>query len=718
MVSPLLWAKIARGLSAGRVQSVALRLVVEREREIRAFIPEEYWDLFADLTTKAKDKVNFEVRKFNGENFKPLTKEQTDAAIADLSEAEYKVAEINERPTSTKPTAPFITSTLQQAASTRLGFGVKKTMMLAQRLYEAGYITYMRTDSTNLSKGAISDCRAFVEKEHGKKYLPESPNFYSSKDGAQDAHEAIRPSDVTVKPTQLSNVDRDAERLYTLIWRQFVACQMVPARFLSTSVVLNAAGYELRTRGRVVVFDGYQKVQPPMSKKEDDGVLPSMNVGEILNLEKLIPTQHFTKPPARYTEASLVKEMEKRGIGRPSTYASIISTIQDRGYVQVEKRRFYAQKMGDIVTERLVESFTELMDYDFTANMEDSLDDVAKGRLKWRELLDRFYTEFSQTLLKAQNDDDGGMRPNTPTETDIECTTCGRPMQVRTGSTGVFLGCSGYALPPKERCKSTMNLVPGDEAVNVDEDEEAEAKLLIKKHHCKICNAAMDSYFLDETRKLHICGNNPDCSGFEIEKGVFKIKGYEGPVLECDKCGSDMQLKNGRFGKYFGCTNETCKNTRKLLRNGEAAPPKMDPVPMPELKCLKVDDHYVLRDGASGMFLAASGFPKNRETRAPLVAEILPHKDEIDKKYTFLFTAPVADDDGVPTVIRYSRKTKEIYVQSEEEGKATGWKAFYEGGRWVVSDTKSKKKTKKKAKKKATKKKATKKKVAKKKVVS
>jgi len=350
--------------------------------------------------------------------------------------------------------------------------------------------------------------------------------------------------------------------------------------------------------------------------------------------------------------------------------------------------------------------------------MEDSLDDVAKGRLKWRELLDRFYTEFSQTLLKAQNDDDGGMRPNTPTETDIECTTCGRPMQVRTGSTGVFLGCSGYALPPKERCKSTMNLVPGDEAVNVDEDEEAEAKLLIKKHHCKICNAAMDSYFLDETRKLHICGNNPDCSGFEIEKGVFKIKGYEGPVLECDKCGSDMQLKNGRFGKYFGCTNETCKNTRKLLRNGEAAPPKMDPVPMPELKCLKVDDHYVLRDGASGMFLAASGFPKNRETRAPLVAEILPHKDEIDKKYTFLFTAPVADDDGVPTVIRYSRKTKEIYVQSEEEGKATGWKAFYEGGRWVVSDTKSKKKTKKKAKKKATKKKATKKKVAKKKVVS
>jgi len=587
-------------------------------------------------------------------------------------------------------------------------------MMLAQRLYEAGYITYMRTDSTNLSQDAVNDCRSYIDKEYGQKYLPEAPISYSSKEGAQEAHEAIRPSDVNVKPTQLSNVDRDAERLYTLIWRQFVACQMVPAKFLSTSVVMQADDYELRTRGRVIVFDGYQKVQPPMSKKDDDGVLPALKVGDLLSLEKLIPTQHFTKPPARYTEASLVKELEKRGIGRPSTYAAIISTIQDRGYVQVEKRRFYAQKMGDIVTERLVESFTDLMDYSFTANMEDRLDDVAKGRLQWRELLDSFYDDFSETLLTAQNDDDGGMRENKPTETDIECDKCGRNMQVRTGTTGVFLGCSGYSLPPKERCKSTMNLVPGDEAVNVDEDDEAEAKLLIMKRHCKKCNTAMDSYLLDESRKVHICGNNPDCDGFEVEQGAFKIKGYEGPVLECDKCGSDMQLKNGRFGKYFGCTNESCKNTRKLLRNGEAAPPKMDPVPMPDLKCLKVDDHYILRDGASGLFLAASGFPKNRETRAPLVAEILPYKDQIDEKYTFLFSAPVADDDGVPTVIRYSRKTKEIYVQSEEDGKATGWKAFHQDGNWQVTATKAVKK--KKAKKKASKKKA-KKKVAKKKAV-
>ncbi|MEO0369566.1 MAG: type I DNA topoisomerase, partial [Pseudomonadota bacterium] len=508
MVSPLLWAKVARGLSAGRVQSVAVRLVVEREREIRAFIPEEFWDLFADLKSAEDNIVPFEVKKHLGKSFRPTSKEQTYAAMAELKQYEFKIAEVNERPTSTKPTAPFITSTLQQAASTRLGFGVKKTMMLAQRLYEAGYITYMRTDSTNLSRDAVAECRAHIKAEYGDKYLPEAPISYSNKENAQEAHEAIRPSNVSVLPTQLSNMDRDAERLYTLIWRQFVACQMTPARFLSTSVVINAGDYELRTNGRVIVFDGYQRVQPPMAKKDEDGVLPSMKVGEVLSLEKLNPSQHFTKPPARYTEASLVKELEKRGIGRPSTYASIISTIQDRGYVRTEKRRFYAEKMGDIVTERLVESFTDLMDYDFTANLETGLDDVAKGRKSWRELLDGFYTDFSATLLKAQNDDDGGMRPNRPTETDIECGTCGRSMQIRTGSTGVFLGCSGYNLPPKERCKTTMNLVSDDEVVNVDEDEEAEAKLLIKKRNCQKCGTAMDGYLLDENRKLHICGNN------------------------------------------------------------------------------------------------------------------------------------------------------------------------------------------------------------------
>ncbi|WP_372758216.1 type I DNA topoisomerase [Litorivivens sp.] len=711
MVSPLLWSKVARGLSAGRVQSVAVRLIVEREREIRAFIPEEFWQLHADLKHD-NGPLRLEVKKQGDANFRPGNEAQTMAAVDALKESTFTVADREDKPTSSRPSAPYITSTLQQAASTRMGFGVKKTMMLAQRLYEAGYITYMRTDSTNLSNDAVAQCRDYIEGEYGKKYLPESPNRYSSKEGAQEAHEAIRPSDVTLLPTQLKGMERDAERLYTLIWRQFVACQMVPAQFTSTSVTVKAGEFELKTRGRVMRFDGYLRAQPPAgSKKEEDTELPDVNVGDTLALVKLDPSQHFTKPAPRFTEASLVKELEKRGIGRPSTYASIISTIQDRGYVRVENRRFYAEKMGDIVTDRLVECFSDLLDYSFTANMEEALDEVAGAKKDWRALLDEFYSDFSSKLEQAESDDNG-MRSNQPSETDIACPDCGRAMQVRTASTGVFLGCSGYALPPKERCKRTINLIPGDEVVRADADDEEESRLLINRHRCPKCNTAMDSYLIDESRKLHVCGNNPDCSGFEVEQGQFKIKGYDGPVIECDKCGADMQLKTGRFGKYFGCTADECKNTRKLLRSGEPAPPKMDPVPMPELACEKVDDYYVLRDGAAGLFLAAKGFPKNRETRAPLVAEILPHKEEIDPKYSYLFDAPVADDAGLPAVIRYSRKSQEHYVQTEDGGKPTGWAAYYVNGRWDVQKKVAKKKAP--AKKKAAKKKAAAKKTAKK----
>jgi DNA topoisomerase-1 len=282
------------------------------------------------------------------------------------------------------------------------------------------------------------------------------------------------------------------------------------------------------------------------------------------------------------------------------------------------------------------------------------------------------------------------MSGNEPTDTDIECPACGRHMQIRTGSTGVFLGCSGYTLPPKERCKHTVNLIPGDEVASAVASEEEEARLLHSKKRCPRCGTAMDSYLIDESRKLHICGSNPDCPGYEVEKGKFKIKGYDGPVLECDKCGAEMQLKSGRFGKYFACTSPSCKNTRKLLKSGEPAPPKMDPVPMPELRCKKVDDTYLLRDGASGLFLAASQFPKNRETRAPLVEELLPHRKEIDPKYHYILSAPTEDPEGRKTVIRFSRKTKEQYVQSEEDGKATGWKLFYRNGKWMEPEKKAK----------------------------
>ena len=705
MVSPLLWSKVARGLSAGRVQSVAVRLIVEREREIRAFIPEEYWDVTAHLQNKKAIELACAVAKKAGKAFRPNSKAETDAALAELQPAVYTVADREDKPTSSRPSAPFITSTLQQAASTRLGFSVKKTMTLAQRLYEAGHITYMRTDSTNLSQDAVAACRDWIAQELGKEYLPDAPQVYSSKDGAQEAHEAIRPSSVKMQGKDLgSAVERDAQRLYELIWRQFVACQMPPARYLSTTLKVTAADYELKAKGRVLQFDGFTRIQPVSGKQGEDQVLPDLKVGETLDLQSLDPRQHFTKPPARFTEAALVKELEKQGIGRPSTYAAIISTIQDRGYAKVENRRFYAEKMGDIVTDRLVESFQDLLDFSFTARMENSLDAVAQGEEKWVTLLDKFYTGFKKQLEKAQ-DTTEGMRPNQPVDTDIPCPTCGRHMQIRIASTGTFLGCSGYALPPKERCKTTINLVSADEFVGDDDDEQAETNALRAKRRCQVCGTAMESFIIDEKRKLHVCGNSPDCTGYQIEEGTFRLKGYEGPTLDCDKCGSEMQLKTGRFGKYFGCTNSECKNTRKLLRSGEAAPPKMEPVPMPELKCLKVEDHYVLRDGASGIFLAASQFPKMRETRPPLVSEIKPHKAEIDPKHHYLLEAPEQDTEGNPTVIRYSRKNKEQYVQAEKDGKATGFRAFYDGSKWVVED-KPKAKPKAKPKPKAAPKKA------------
>ncbi len=688
MVSPLLWAKVARGLSAGRVQSVAVRLVVEREREIRAFIPEEFWEIHAELAAKDGTISRFEVKRWQDKGFRPKNELEAQTALDYLAQANYQVATRESKPTRSKPSAPFITSTLQQAASTRLGFSVKKTMTMAQRLYEAGHITYMRTDSTNLSKDAIEACRSYIKAHFPPSYLPAEPVKYSARDDAQEAHEAIRPSDVRVLQTQLVSMERDAQRLYDLIWRQFVACQMPAAEYLSTTLTIAAGDYELTAKGRVVVFDGYTRVLTPASKKGEEAVLPDLKEGDSLTLDRLDPSQHFTKPTARYGEASLVKELEKRGIGRPSTYAAIISTIQERGYVRLENKRLYAEKMGDIVTQRLQQSFDDLLDYSFTATMEEKLDVVARGGLDWRDLLDQFYAEFQERLTRAESPEPVGMQSNAPTMTDIDCDKCGRPMQIRTAATGVFLGCSGYSLPPKERCKHTINLIPGDEAISADADDEAESRRLISKHRCSLCNAAMDSYLIDESRKLHVCGNNPDCSGFEIESGQFKLKGYEGPVIECDKCGSDMQLKTGRFGKYFGCSSEACKNTRKLLRNGEAAPPKMDPVPMPEIQCTKVDDYYILRDGAAGLFLAASQFPKNRETRAPLVAEIAPHRSEIDPKYHFLLDAPQTDPDDNPSQIRYSRKTKEQYVMTEIDGKATGWRAHYENGRWVVADTK------------------------------
>ncbi len=692
MVSPLLWKKIARGLSAGRVQSVAVRLVVERERDIKAFVPEEYWELHADLLAKGDVPIQMEVTHAQDKPFKPVNREQTHAALKLLENARYKVLDREDKPTSSKPGAPFITSTLQQAASTRLSFGVKKTMMMAQRLYEAGHITYMRTDSTNLSQDALAMVRGYIGDNFGDKYLPSAPNQYSSKQNSQEAHEAIRPSDVSVLVEQLNDMEADAQKLYQLIWRQFVACQMTPARYDSTTLTVQAGDFQLRAKGRTLRFDGWTNVMPALRKGDEDRTLPVIEVGTDLDLQKLIPSQHFTKPSARYSEASLVRELEKRGIGRPSTYASIISTIQDRGYVRVENRRFYAEKMGEIVTDRLEENFRELMNYDFTARMESGLDQVANDQAEWKAVLDGFFAEFSEQLEKAEKDpEEGGMRPNQMVMTSIDCPTCGRQMGIRTASTGVFLGCSGYALSPKERCKTTINLVPEAETLNILEGDDAETNALRARRRCQKCGTAMDSYLIDNQRKLHVCGNNPACDSYEIEQGEFRIKGYEGPIVECEKCGAAMHLKLGRFGKYMGCTNDECKNTRKILRSGEVAPPKEDPIPLPELLCEKSDAYFVLRDGAAGVFLAANTFPKSRETRAPLVEELVRFKDRLPEKLSYMADAPVADKEGNKTMIRFSRKTKQQYVSSEKEGKATGWSAFYIDGKWVETKKETKK---------------------------
>ncbi|WP_455843663.1 type I DNA topoisomerase [Pantoea agglomerans] len=683
MVSPLLWKKIARGLSAGRVQSVAVRLVVEREHEIKAFVPEEYWEIDADFATPKGADLAMQVTHQNDKAFRPVNREQTHAAVAILQKARYQVLDREDKPTSSKPSAPFITSTLQQAASTRLGFGVKKTMMMAQRLYEAGHITYMRTDSTNLSQDAVAMARGYVESSFGKKYLPEAPNTYASKENSQEAHEAIRPSDVSIVAEQLKDMEADAQKLYQLIWRQFVACQMVPAQYDSTTLTVGAAEFKLKAKGRTLRFDGWTRVMPALRKNDEDLTLPPVDVGDMLDLKELMPSQHFTKPPARFSEASLVRELEKRGIGRPSTYASIISTIQDRGYVRVENRRFYAEKMGEIVTDRLESNFRELMNYDFTARMENSLDQVANNEAEWKAVLDSFFSDFSQQLDDAEKDpEEGGMQPNQMVLTSIDCPTCSRPMGIRTASTGVFLGCSGYALPPKERCKQTINLIPENEVLNVLEGDDAETNALRARRRCQKCGTAMDSYLIDNQRKLHVCGNNPECDGYEIEQGEFRIKGYDGPIVECEKCGSEMHLKMGRFGKYMACTNDDCKNTRKILRNGDVAPPKEDPVPLPELQCEKSDAYFVLRDGAAGVFLAANTFPKSRETRAPLVEELQRFADRLPEKLKYLSEAPAADPEGNKTMVRFSRKTKQQYVSSEKDGKATGWSMFYIDGKW------------------------------------
>lgn len=697
MVSPLLWVKVARGLSAGRVQSVAVKLIVNREREIKAHKPKEYWSV--DVLTKTTNKENLKLSLTTNNGKKIEIGNATEAQNLEniIRTNDILVQKVESKKGQLHAPPPFTTSTLQQAANQRLGFSVKRTMTVAQRLYESGLITYMRTDSVNLSEDAIKAAREMISSTYGNNYLPEKPNYYHSKETAQEAHEAIRPSYANLLPNALpATVDRDGERLYRLIYDRYIACQMAPMLYETTSVQAMCDTLGLRATGRVILFDGFRKIYP--SNDKDEGILPKISQGEKLNLEDVIKEQHFTHPPARYSEASLVKELEKDGIGRPSTYASIIATIVDRGYVIIESGRFYATKMGEIVTDRLEYSFSNLMDTTFTASMEENLDEIAKGKADWIRSLNSFYHDFVISLDKAkQSPEDGGMPENKTIVIDMMCPQCGKyKMSVHSGKTGTFLACLGYfdkSVPLKERCKKTLNLKEIDllqNQKNISESEEAE--ILRHKKRCPKCDAIMDEFLIDEHHKLYLCSKSPSCEGYLLEEGDFSDLIETGPTIECEKCGSTMILKEGRFGKYMSCTNEQCKNTRKILKNGEVAPPKEDAVDLPELPCAHEGSHFVLRDGASGIFLAAHNFPKVRETRAPLVMELKRFRDRISPKFYYLADAPEFDDDGNPSIVRFSRKLKKQYVMTAVDNKPTGWSAFYneQTGSWdVVNDKKS-----------------------------
>ncbi len=456
-LSPLLWKKVKRGLSAGRVQTVALRLVVDREREITAFKAIEYWSIEAEVTKSSKELFIITLTEIEGKKAEISKEKEASQIVSDLEKGSYKVQKVTKKEVKRSPSAPFTTSTLQQTAGNKLGFSAKKTMMLAQNLYEHGLISYMRTDSVNLSSFAQNMAREYIIQNFGNAYLPASPRFYKSKSkNAQEAHEAIRPTNIKQTSDHIrdESFTRDHKRLYDLIWKRTVASQINDAILDQTTVLVEAKStknYTLKATGSVLKFDGWLKVygvaqieeeQEPTEDEERKQLLPKLEEGENLNLQRVIPLQHFTQPPPRYTEASLVKKLEELGIGRPSTYAPILSTIQDRFYVEKEERKFKPTSLGNTVTDFLIKYFPEVFDYAFTASMEDQLDEVSRGERPWKETISTFYGPFEKKLATTQ---DTAEHVKLEVETsDKICPKCGKPLIVRTGRFGKFLACSGF----------------------------------------------------------------------------------------------------------------------------------------------------------------------------------------------------------------------------------------------------------------------------------
>ena len=518
-ISPLLWDKVRRGLSAGRVQSVAVRIICEREREVNSFIPKEYWTITAGLKKlTSEDAFEAKLTKMRGEKADIGTEAMAKGIIQELDKTDFIVSRVERKERKRYAPPPFITSKLQQEAARKLRFSAKKTMRVAQRLYEGielgtagsvGLITYMRTDSTRVSEGALREVRNYIGQRFGDTFLPQKPTRYKSKKGAQEAHEAIRPTSMELEPEGVvSYLDKDQRSLYQLIWERFVASQMMPAIFDQTMVEVDAKDYLFSATGSVQRFPGFMAlyVEGEDEEKEDEGKkvgLPELQQGERLALLSLSPEQHFTQPPPRFSEATLVKELEERGIGRPSTYATILSTIQEKDYVRLEKGRFIPTELGLLVTELLVENFPHILDVEFTAQMEDKLDKIEEEKVGWVRVLRQFYGPFSKSLEKAKATMRDVKREGEVT--GIPCDVCGNPMVIKWGKMGQFLSCSTY---PK--CKNTE-----------DFSRDGEGKIVIETH----------------------------------EESIYR----------CDRCGRPMVVKNGKFGKFLACSDyPRCQATKPL----------------------------------------------------------------------------------------------------------------------------------------------------------
>jgi DNA topoisomerase-1 len=583
-ISPLLWDKVRRGLSAGRVQTVALRLIVDREREIRAFQKKEYWTIDVHLGAKKPPQLSAHLAKKNDENIEIPNQAAADAIVGTLNGAAYIVKSVTNREKRRNPVPPFITSTLQQEAARKLRFSVKRTMMLAQRLYEGvelskeegavGLITYMRTDSTRVSNDALDEVRRLVVERYGDEYRPAAPNFYKSKKDAQDAHEAIRPTSALRTPDSVEKfLAEDELKLYRLVWMRFVASQMTPAVFDQTTIDVTAKGkdeavYLFRATGSIPKFEGFLKVyeEGKDQKDEDDdelkNKLPAVSEGEALKFRSIEPEQHFTEPPPRFTEATLVKELEADGVGRPSTYASILSTIQEREYVRKEGGRFFPTELGMVVTDLLLESFDDLFDVTYTARMEAELDDIEEGKIDWRMAMGEFYERFQKDLKHAERNMTDIKRMERPT--DLVCERCGKPMVIKWGKNGSFIACTGYP-----ECKNTRDLavdLPDIEKVDLTEQDEQ---------------------------------------------------------VYCDNCGRPMVLKKGRFGQFMACSGyPDCKTTKQL---GEAQKPK--DVPLDE-KCPNCGNQMVKKYGRYGEFVACSNYPTCKYVRQKTIGVKCPNCSE------------------------------------------------------------------------------------------